>query len=311
MKELKKRLQNAAGNRKDLPQVFWYAVANLMVELHIDCKSEIIARMMEVFRPYRIPAVVQKLYAQGYFHPGCFEDLKTRAEYEFCATVLHEPVQKMFDALYECFERKCMFTFWERTGVTKLQACFDISYYRRGELEDFCNNFCKIQQEEPVIPDDYFPRTFREQACVFKKCWSNNISAEESKKLLLRLRKGGVTGFLICALHAHSFPERVVEQIEQTDFLHGTTEDQQRLSNQWVRMILFASKIKPGMKYYVPDITATDKVREFVWKDGDIDNYMFKRGLYFAHKEEAVMLANEVLNTIQDYRRKLWKQKLN
>lgn len=298
MKELKNRLQNAAENRKDLPQVFWYAVANLMVELHIDCKNEIIARMMEVFRPYRIPAVVQKLYAQGYFHPGCFEDLKTRAEHEFCATGLHEPVQKMFDALYECFGRKCTFTFWERTGVTKLQACFDINYYRRGELEDFCNNFCSIQQEESVIPDDYFPRTLHKQAYVFKKCWSNNISVEESKKLLLRLRKGGVTGFLICALHAHSFPEKVVEQIEQTDFRRRTAEDQQQLCKRWVRMILFASKIKPGMKYYVPDVTSADKVQELVWENDATDNRIFEHGFCFVQKDEALMFANEFLGMI-------------
>lgn len=114
----------------------------------------------------------------------------------------------------------------------------------------------------------------------------------------VRLQKAGVTGFLICALNAHSFPEKVAAQIEQTNFGNSSDEYLQRLRKRWVRMILFASKIKPGMKYYVPDITSPDKVQELVWDNDGTDNRVFGNGLCFIQKEEAIMFANKLLGMI-------------
>ena len=103
---------------------------------------------------------------------------------------------------------------------------------------------------------------------------------------------------MICALNTHSFPEKVAEQIEQTNFGNSSDEHLQRLRKRWVRMILFASKIKPGMKYYVPDITSPGKVQELVWDNDDTDNRVFGNGFCFIQKEEAIMFANKLLGMI-------------
>lgn len=297
MKEFTQRLQNAAGDRKDLPQVFWYAATNLMVEMLTDFKYDKMQEFMTCLYPYSPPAVMNKLASNRYLHPGCYDDLRNRMRFELTETGLYDEVQAMTEKLHYLWGYKCCFTIWEEDGVS-FNNDVPIRHYNVQKLKMFCEKFCTDLQEEPVIPDDYFPRTFHEQAAVFKKCWSNNVSAEESKKLLERLQKGGVTGFLICALNTHSFPEKVVEQIEQTNFGNSSDEYLQRLRKRWVRMILFASKIKLGMKYYVPDITSPDKVQELVWDNDDTDNRVFWTGLCFIQKEEAIMFANKLLGMI-------------
>ena len=283
MKEFTQRLQNAAGDEKDLPQVFWYVATNLMVEMLAGFKYDKMQEFMTCLYPYSPPAVMNKLVNSRYLHPGCYDDLRNRMRFELTETGLYDEVQAMDEKLYYLWGYKCCFTIWEEDGVS-FNNDVPIRHYNVRKLKMFCNKFCTDLQEEPIIPGDYFPRTFQEQAAVFKKCWSNNISAEESKKLLVRLQKEGVTGFLICALNAHSFPEKVVEQTEQTDFPRCTAEDLQRLCKRWVRMILFASKIKPGMKYYITDLTNEDNVQEFVWDNDCTDNRIFAKGLCFIQK---------------------------
>ena len=297
MKEFTQRLQNAAGDRKDLPQVFWYAATNLMVEMLTGFKYDKMQEFMTCLRPYSPPAVMCKLANNRYLHPGCYDDLRNRMRFEMTETGLYDEIQAMTEKLYYLWGYKCCFTIWEEDGVS-FNNDVPIRHYNVQKLKMFCEKFCTDLQEEPVIPDDYFPRTFHEQAAVFKKCWSNNVSAEESKKLLERLQKGGVTGFLICALNTHSFPEKVVEQIEQTDFPRCTAEDLQRLYKRWVRMIRFASKIKPGMKYYITDLINEDNVQEFVWDNDCTDNRIFAKGLCFTQKEEAIMFANEFMKMV-------------
>lgn len=297
MKEFTQRLQNAAGDEKDLPQVFWYAATSLMVEMLADFKYDKMQEFMTCLYPYSPPAVMNKLVNSRYLHPGCYDDLRNRMRFELTETGLYDEVQAMAGKLYYLWGYKCCFTIWEEDGVSFNNDVL-IRHYNEQKLKMFCEKFCTCLKEEPVISDNYFPRTLQEQAYIFKKCWSNNISAEESKELVQRLQKGCVTGFLICALSAHSFPKKVVEQIEQTDFGGGSDEYLQQLCKRWVRMILFASKIKPGMKYYVPDITSSDKVQELVWDNDDTDNRVFGNGLCFIHKEEAAMFANKLLGMI-------------
>lgn len=86
--DLKYRLEYAKKEAGGIPQNFWWALLQVVLELHINVESYALEKLKAILNGHRVPAAVYKMLREGYYHPACAEDLKIRAQYELQRTSL-------------------------------------------------------------------------------------------------------------------------------------------------------------------------------------------------------------------------------
>lgn len=69
-----------------------------------------------------------------------------------------------------------------------------------------------------------------------------------------------------------------------------------------IRIIKLPWKPMDNEHYFIPEIRTPEMFGYLRWANDDVDNYMYKHGLICRTKEEAIALAEKMLDTVKELR---------
>ena len=282
VKELKSRLDSAIEKAQIIPLNFWWAMTQVAVELKATGEHSAASELKNVLAFYKLPAVLHKLLHNGYYHPGCAEDLKVRAQVELAGTNLSSDVQQMHEELHCLAGLECRYSVWDVQG--EILNRDKIYYAQKSKLQMFVQHFNRPKPQESVLQQLAYG--FRSDdrpdlsslASWFCFLYENRIPSCD-RAAAAELFKREQAQFVRAAILNNCYPDAVYEQCkkvvgEQIDY-------HERLAQKWYNMIRFIAQIKPGDLYYYPAITENGKLSRDTWIGDIIDMHRFEKGLCF------------------------------
>ena len=280
--DLKYRLEYAKKEAGRIPQNFWWALLQVVLELHINVESYALEKLKRILKGHRVPAAVYKLLYDGYYHPACAEDLKIRAQYELQRTGLAAAVQKMNEEIYRMVDLKCRYTVWEIAHhITNSDK---IRYSDDSKLKTFLRAFNSPPPNEGLLDKlrhglltDDRPDL---SSLAYWFCYlHDNRLPEADRNAAAELFKRKQAEFVCEAILNDCFPPAVYIQCQKIRYaLVGYNE---RLAEKWHNMVRFAAKIEYGAWYYYATLDEGNQPGMTIWRTTKEDKYRFERGLCF------------------------------
>lgn len=280
--DLKYRLEYAKNEAGRIPQNFWWALLQVVLELHINVESYALEKLKRILKGHRVPAAVYKLLYDGYYHPACAEDLKIRAQYELQRTKLADAVQKMHEEIYRMADLKCRYTVWEI--VYPITNHDKIRYSDDSKLKTFLRAFNSPPPNEGVFDKlRHGVRTNDQPELSRFAYWfcylHDNRLPEADRNAAAELFTRKQAEFVREAILNDCFPTAVYIQCQKVRYaLVGYNE---RLAEKWHNMVHFAAKIEHGAWYYYATLDEGNQPGMAIWKNTKEDKYRFERGLCF------------------------------
>lgn len=294
--DLKYRLEYAKKEAGGIPQNFWWALLQVVLELHINVESYALEKLKAILNGHRVPAAVYKMLREGYYHPACAEDLKIRAQYELQRTSLFGEVQKMHEEIYRMVELKCCYTVWEI--VYPITNHDKIRYSDDSKLKTFLRAFNSPPPDEGLLDKlrhglrtDDRPDLSR-QAYWFCYLHDNRLP-EHKRSAAAELFRSKQAEFVREAILNDCFPTAVYDQCLKIRY--ALVDYNERLAEKWHNMVQFAAKIKKGERYFYTMPDERDKLGTAIWVESKEDKHRFERGLCFLLADAAIRWSEGML----------------
>lgn len=287
IQELKHRLSTAKKAAGEIPQNFWWALLQVITELQIQREDSLLQALETVLKKYPPPAAVYKLLYEDYYHPGCTEDSKIRAQYELYLVELVDDVQEMHEELYRMVELECPYTFWAvaNTVLNENEIRFTKESKLRAFLKAFNNKpeLTLLQKLDQDISTDDLSDLSR-LAYWFCYFYENPLLHTDRIKVAY-LFSSEQAEFISTAIKNNHFPREVYDQCKQIK--NQEIKDNPRLAKKWDNMVCFASQIKKGMHYYYCTLDRDNRPGYALWSESKEDKRRFKKGLCFFSADAA------------------------
>ncbi len=288
VKELKQRLDAAVEEAQVIPLNFWWALTQVAVELKATGEHSAANELKATLTPYKLPSVLHKLLHEGYYHPACAEDLKTRAQYELQRTRLVGEVQKMHEELHSLAGLKCRYTVWEI--VQDIPNRGEIIFARIEPFKKFLKAFNNPQPKESILQKLYYGLRTDDRpdlsSLAYWFCFLlYNRVPECDRRDAADLFTSKQAEFIRTAILNNCFPLAVYDQCKQVVSEHVNYNE--RLAQKWHNMICFITQVKKGERYFFVMLDEENEVGSAIWVDSKLDNKRLEKGLCFHHYEGA------------------------
>lgn len=279
---LKYRLEYAKKEAGGIPQNFWWALLQVVLELHINIESYALEKLKAILKDYRIPSALYKMLHEGYYHPACAEDLKIRAQYELQRTSLAAAVQKMHEEIYRMVDLKCRYTVWEI--VYPITNNDEIRFSDVLKLKMFLQAFNSPPPDEGIFDKlRHGLRTDDQPELSSLAYWfcylHDNRLPGADRNAAADLFKRKQAEFVREAILNDCFPTAVY--IQCLKIRYERVGYNERLAEKWCNMVRFAAKIEHGAWYYYATLDEGNKPGMAIWRTTKEDKYRFERGLCF------------------------------
>lgn len=294
--DLKYRLEYAKNEAGRIPQNFWWALLQVVLELRINIESYALEKLKHILKGHRVPAAVYKMLHEGYYHPACAEDLKIRAQFELQRTSLFGEVQKMHEEIYRMVDLKCRYTVWE--VAHHITNSDKIRYSDDSKLKTFLRAFNSPPPDEGLLDKlrhglrtDDQPELSR---FAYWFCYLHDNRLPENKhSAAAELFMSKQADFVRAAVTNNCFPQAVYDQCLKIRY--EFVDYNERLAEKWHNMVRFAAKIEYGAWYYYATLDEGNQPGMAIWKNTKEDKYRFEKGLCFLLADAAIRWAEGML----------------
>ena len=294
--DLKYRLEYAKNEAGRIPQNFWWALLQVVLELHINIESYALEKLKAILKDYRIPSALYKMLHEGYYHPACAEDLKIRAQYELQRTRLAATVQKMNEEIYRMADLKCRYTVWEIAHhITNSDK---IRYSDDSKLKTFLRAFNSPPPNEGVFDElRHGLRTDDRPDLSSLAYWfcylRDNRLPVHKRSAAAELFRSKQAEFVRAAVTNNCFPQAVYDQCLKIRY--ALVDYNERLAEKWHNMVQFAAKIEHGAWYYYTTLNEGNQPGMAIWQNTKENKHHFERGLCFISADDAMRWSEGML----------------
>lgn len=307
--EFKTRLEKAISEAGGVPGNFWWAMLQVVIELHSCRKIDTLQELKTYFKNYPVPAALHKMLYDNWYNPACAEDLKIRAQLE-AADVKDTKINALHFELHRLCGLTCQYRVW------KEKTDFDGRYFV-GMTTDSLNYFIDaFLDAKSTAADDDADNGYTELIEKAIKPFSDEVKGgvEHLARVYTALYEYNKNGFKLPShivdelsqykdtflwesVSKNQYSEDIAEQcLEALGKMRTNTlpkDVAQVLRDRWMRIAKFLP-VEEGQIYYFPDISSEDGWYEVKWYDSATDKRLLSRGWCFLSKEDVIAYAERM-----------------
>lgn len=309
VEEFKSHLEKAISKAGGLPNNFWWAILQVVIELYSRQKIKQLEELKTHFKDYPVPMAVRKMLYNNWYSPTCAEDLKIRAQIE-AADVEETKINALHFELHRLCGLTCQYRVWKEK--TDLAGRYFVGMNTDG-LNDFIDAFLDVKStatnddtdngyneliEYAVKPlPNEVKGGFEYLARVYTALYEYNSKGFKIPSHIVDELSQYKDTFLWESVSKNQYSADIAEQCEAalgkmcTNTL--TKDLVQVLRDRWMRIAKFLP-VKEGQVYYFPDISSEDGYYEVKWYGTSADKKLLSRGWCFLSKEDVIAYAERM-----------------